>query len=62
MCSDEAGDDLEEESVLVTSSGVKMGGTDINTKLERKERRPSVVPEHHVFGLGGEDMVEDKRA
>ncbi|KAK4746948.1 hypothetical protein SAY87_025985 [Trapa incisa] len=60
--SDEAGDDLEEESVLVTSSGVKMGGTDINTKLERKERKPSVVPEHHVFGLGGEDMMEDKRA
>ncbi|PKI46175.1 hypothetical protein CRG98_033433 [Punica granatum] len=56
----ETGDDLEEESVLVTSSGIKMG-TDLNTKLERKERKPSIVPEHHVFGLG-EGMVEDKRA
>lgn len=46
--SEETGDDLEEEGISLTGSGVKVA--DVATKLERT----------HVFGLG-EDLEEDKR-
>ncbi|KAI3869200.1 hypothetical protein MKW92_022492 [Papaver armeniacum] len=44
--SEETGDDLEEEGISLT------GSVDIAVKTERKE---------HVFGIGGEDLEEDKR-
>ncbi|KAI3837726.1 hypothetical protein MKX03_008333 [Papaver bracteatum] len=44
--SEETGDDLEEEGISLT------GSADIAVKTERKE---------HVFGIGGEDLEEDKR-
>lgn len=55
---EEAGDDLEEEGVSLTTSGVKVAG-DVATKLERKERKVSIAADH-VYGLG-EDPEEDKR-
>ncbi|MCL7027946.1 hypothetical protein MKW94_011737 [Papaver nudicaule] len=44
--SEETGDDLEEEGISLT------GSVDVAVKTERKE---------HVFGIGGEDLEEDKR-
>ncbi|KAJ0102388.1 hypothetical protein Patl1_06770 [Pistacia atlantica] len=57
--SEETGDDLEEESISLTGSSVMLVG-DLTTKVERKERKVSIVAEPHVFGLG-EDLEEDKR-
>ncbi|CAI9091893.1 OLC1v1027001C1 [Oldenlandia corymbosa var. corymbosa] len=54
---DEAADD-EEEGLSLTTSGVKVTG-DLATKLDRKERKASITPDH-VFGLG-EELEEDKR-
>ncbi|KAA8533966.1 hypothetical protein F0562_031483 [Nyssa sinensis] len=56
--SEEMGDDLEEEGISLTGSGVKVAG-DLATKVERKERKVSLATDH-VFGLG-EDLEEDKR-
>lgn len=55
---EETGDDLEEEGVSLTASGVKVAG-DVAIKLERKERKVSSAADH-VYGLG-EDPEEDKR-
>ncbi|CAL5364009.1 unnamed protein product [Camellia sinensis] len=52
------GDDLEEEGITLTGSGIKVAG-DLSTKVERKERKVSIATDH-VFGLG-EDLEEDKR-
>ncbi|KAF6143024.1 hypothetical protein GIB67_041092 [Kingdonia uniflora] len=52
-CSEETGDDFEEEGVALTSSGMK------KVELERKDRKVSTAGDH-VFGLG-EDLEEDKR-
>ncbi|KAK9284098.1 hypothetical protein L1049_012358 [Liquidambar formosana] len=56
--SEETGDDLEEEGISLTGSGVKVAA-DVAAKLERKERKVSGAADH-VFGLG-EDLEEDKR-
>ncbi|XP_059666849.1 uncharacterized membrane protein YHL071W-like [Cornus florida] len=56
--SEETGDDLEEEGISLTGSGVKVAG-DLATMVERKERKVSLAADH-VFGLG-EDLEEDKR-
>ncbi|XP_031486009.1 uncharacterized protein LOC116254634 [Nymphaea colorata] len=57
--SEETGDDFDdEESVALTSSASKASG-DLESRAERKERRPA-GPEH-VFGPG-EDLEEDKVA
>lgn len=56
---EETGDDLEEEGVSLTASGVKVAG-DVAIKLERKERKMSSAADH-VYGLVGEDPEEDKR-
>ncbi|BBG98143.1 F-box family protein [Prunus dulcis] len=58
--SEETGDDFDEEGISLTGSGIKVAGSDLATKLERKERKASSAAEHHVFGLG-EDLEEDKR-
>ena len=55
---EETGDDLEEEGVSLTTSGVKVAG-DVAIKLERKERKVSSAADH-VYGLG-EEPEEDKR-
>ncbi|KAK3014930.1 hypothetical protein RJ639_009946 [Escallonia herrerae] len=56
--SEETGDDLDEEAISLTGSGVKVAG-DLATKLERKERKVSIAADH-VLGLGV-DLEEDKR-
>ncbi|KAI4306966.1 hypothetical protein L6164_030201 [Bauhinia variegata] len=57
--SEETGDDFDEETITLTGSAVKVSA-DHATVLERKERKASLVADHHVFGLG-EDREEDKR-
>ncbi|KAK2982404.1 hypothetical protein RJ640_026247 [Escallonia rubra] len=56
--SEETGDDLDEEAISLTGSGVKVAG-DLATKLERKERKVLIAADH-VLGLGV-DLEEDKR-
>ncbi|KAI6670244.1 hypothetical protein NL676_005129 [Syzygium grande] len=56
--SEEAGNDIEEESVLLASSGV-MVASKVAIKLERKDRKMSLPAEHHVFSIG--EAVEDER-
>ncbi|KAK6929574.1 Transmembrane protein GPR107/GPR108-like [Dillenia turbinata] len=56
--SEDTAEDLEEEGISLTGSGVKVGG-DLGTKVERKERKTSSAADH-VFGLV-EDLEEDKR-
>lgn len=59
-CSEETEDDIEEEGISLTGTGIKMVG-DLATKLERKERKTSSAADH-VFGLGEDlDLEEDKR-
>lgn len=53
--SEENGDDLEEEGIALTGTGVKVAG-DLATM---KERKVSIATDH-VFGVG-EDLEEDKR-
>ncbi|KAL5569650.1 hypothetical protein UlMin_026225 [Ulmus minor] len=55
---EETGDDFEEEGIPLSGSGVKVAG-DLANIIERKERKASIAPEHHVFGL--EVLEEDKR-
>ncbi|KAM7499457.1 hypothetical protein LguiA_023871 [Lonicera macranthoides] len=55
---EETGEDLEEEGISLTGSGVKLAG-DLANKLERKERKMSVSTDH-MLGLGV-DLEEDKR-
>ncbi|KAL3717888.1 hypothetical protein ACJRO7_003083 [Eucalyptus globulus] len=56
--SEEPGNDMEEESVLLASRGV-MVASEVATKLERKDRKLPLPAEHHVFSIG--EAVEDKR-
>lgn len=58
--SEDTGDDVDEEVVALTGTGIKVAA-DLSNKLERKERKaPSTTADHPVFGLGG-DLEEDKR-
>lgn len=57
--SEETGDDLDEEGIPLSGSGVKVSG-DLATMVERKERKTLTAADHHVFGLS-EDLEEDKR-
>ncbi|XAR66038.1 hypothetical protein NMG60_11012086 [Bertholletia excelsa] len=56
--SEEMVDDLEEEGISLTGSGLKVAA-DLATMVERKERKLSISTDH-VFGLK-EDLEEDKR-
>ncbi|CAA7406179.1 unnamed protein product [Spirodela intermedia] len=56
--SEEAGDDIDEEAVSLTSSGAKILGDSV-IKLERKEKKAGSSVDH-PFGIG-EDLEEDKR-
>ena len=60
---EDTGDDTEEESISLSSSGIKVGGGgDVATKLERKDRKPSVGGGlDHVVALSGDAVQEDKR-
>ena len=59
---EDAGEDIEEESISLTSSGVKVGGGGGDTKLERKDRKPSVGGGlDHFVALPADDVQEDKR-
>ncbi|KAK9755411.1 hypothetical protein RND81_01G023100 [Saponaria officinalis] len=56
---EDTGDDLEEEGVSLTSSGVKVAG-DMATMLERKDRKGSSTTDLVFLGIR-EDVEEDKR-
>lgn len=56
---EESGDDLDEEGVSLTSSGVKVGA-DMGNMLERKERKVSSTTDHVFVGVR-EELEEDKR-
>ena len=57
---EETGDETDEESVSLTSSGVRVAG-DMVAKVERKERKGGSSTTDHVFVGVREDVEEDKR-
>uniref|UniRef100_A0A803MI24 GOST seven transmembrane domain-containing protein n=1 Tax=Chenopodium quinoa TaxID=63459 RepID=A0A803MI24_CHEQI len=56
---EESGDDLDEEGVSLTSSGVKVAA-DMASMIERKERKVSGSTDHVFVGVR-EELEEDKR-